>query len=81
MLLTLCCSALVGATDESGKSIFAGKPVTGFSNVEEEQINKVKASINQPVFCTFADVLLDIGCTVPVGRQDLQPWGQIRESS
>lgn len=46
MLLTLCCSALVGVTDESGKSIFAGKPVTGFTNVEEEQIDKVKASIS-----------------------------------
>jgi hypothetical protein len=56
MLLTLCCSALVGVTDKSGKSIFAGKPVTGFSNVEEEQVNKVKASIIQLVFGTFADV-------------------------
>jgi hypothetical protein len=56
MILTLCCSALVGATDESGKSIFAGKPVTGFSNVEEAQVNKVKASISQPVFGTFVDV-------------------------
>lgn len=35
-------AALVGATDESGESIFAGKPVTGFSNVEEEQVDKVK---------------------------------------
>ncbi|KAG2348836.1 class I glutamine amidotransferase-like protein [Suillus weaverae] len=35
-------AALVGVTDEFGKSIFAGKPVTGFSNVEEEQVNKVK---------------------------------------
>jgi hypothetical protein len=45
MLLTHRCSALVGVTDESGKSIFADKPFTGFSNVEEEQIEKVKASI------------------------------------
>jgi putative intracellular protease/amidase len=35
-------AALVGVTDESGKSIFADKPVTGFSNVEEEQVKKVK---------------------------------------
>ncbi|KAG0709572.1 class I glutamine amidotransferase-like protein [Suillus ampliporus] len=35
-------AALVGVTDGSGKSIFAGKPSTGFSNVEEEQIGKVK---------------------------------------
>ncbi|KAG2077473.1 class I glutamine amidotransferase-like protein [Suillus decipiens] len=37
-------AALVGVTDESGKSIFAGKPATGFSNVEEKQVDKVKAS-------------------------------------
>ncbi|KAG1806867.1 class I glutamine amidotransferase-like protein [Suillus plorans] len=35
-------AALVGATDDSGKSIFAGKAFTGFSNVEEEQVDKVK---------------------------------------
>ncbi|KAH7930103.1 class I glutamine amidotransferase-like protein [Leucogyrophana mollusca] len=35
-------AALVGATDSSGKSIFAGKAFTGFSNVEEEQVGKVK---------------------------------------
>ncbi|KAG1753978.1 class I glutamine amidotransferase-like protein [Suillus paluster] len=35
-------AALVGVTDNSGKSIFAGKPFTGFSNDEEEQIGKVK---------------------------------------
>ncbi|KII94814.1 hypothetical protein PLICRDRAFT_33631 [Plicaturopsis crispa FD-325 SS-3] len=35
-------AALVGATDAAGKSIFAGKAFTGFSNVEEEQVQKVK---------------------------------------
>ncbi|KAJ7041550.1 class I glutamine amidotransferase-like protein [Mycena alexandri] len=35
-------AALVGATDADGKSIFAGKAVTGFSNDEEIQINMVK---------------------------------------
>jgi len=35
-------AALVGATDSEGKSIFAGKACTGFSNEEEEIINKVK---------------------------------------
>ncbi|KAJ8593303.1 class I glutamine amidotransferase-like protein [Rhizopogon salebrosus TDB-379] len=35
-------AALVGATDASGESIFAGKPATGFSNVEEEIVGKVK---------------------------------------
>lgn len=32
----------MGATDSSDKSIFAGKAFTGFSNFEEEQVNKVK---------------------------------------
>jgi len=35
-------AALVAATDASGKSIFAGKTATGFSNTEEEQVDKVK---------------------------------------
>jgi putative intracellular protease/amidase len=34
--------ALVQAVDGSGKSIFAGKSFTGFSNAEEEQVGKVK---------------------------------------
>jgi hypothetical protein len=42
-LLTLALSsALVGVTDTSGKSIFEGRTVTGFSNAEEEQAGKVK---------------------------------------
>ncbi|KZP32876.1 class I glutamine amidotransferase-like protein [Athelia psychrophila] len=35
-------AALLNATDSSGKSIFDGKPFTGFSNAEEEAINKVQ---------------------------------------
>ncbi|KAJ6515946.1 ThiJ/PfpI [Mycena sanguinolenta] len=35
-------AALVGATDAEGKSIFAGKNATGFSNAEETQIDTVK---------------------------------------
>ncbi|KAJ7496865.1 ThiJ/PfpI [Mycena latifolia] len=34
-------AALVGATDAQGKSIFAGKSLTGFSNAEEAVIDKV----------------------------------------
>ncbi|KAH7908496.1 class I glutamine amidotransferase-like protein [Hygrophoropsis aurantiaca] len=34
-------AALVGATDGDGKSIFAGKPFTGFSNAEERAVDKV----------------------------------------
>ncbi|KAJ7781291.1 ThiJ/PfpI [Mycena metata] len=37
-----CSRALVGATDAEGKSIFAGKAFTGFSNAEETQVGKVK---------------------------------------
>lgn len=32
----------MSATDSSDKSIFAGKAFTGFSNLEEEQVDKVK---------------------------------------
>ncbi|KAH8834857.1 class I glutamine amidotransferase-like protein [Flagelloscypha sp. PMI_526] len=35
-------AALVGATDSSGDSIFKGKNFTGFSNAEEEAVQKVK---------------------------------------
>ena len=35
-------AAIVGVTDASGKNIFAGRKVTGFSNDEEEQAGKVK---------------------------------------
>ncbi|KZP23739.1 class I glutamine amidotransferase-like protein [Athelia psychrophila] len=34
--------SLLNATDSSGKSIFNGKPFTGFSNAEEEALCKVK---------------------------------------
>ncbi|KAJ7368249.1 class I glutamine amidotransferase-like protein [Mycena albidolilacea] len=35
-------AGLVGGTDAEGKSIFAGKAATGFSNAEEIQVGKVK---------------------------------------
>lgn len=35
-------SALVGATDASGKSIFAGREATGFTNAEEEAVKAVE---------------------------------------
>ncbi|KAF7352839.1 putative chaperone protein HSP31 [Mycena venus] len=35
-------AGLVGVTDAEGKSIFAGKAATGFSNAEETQVGKVK---------------------------------------
>lgn len=70
-------SALVGATDASGKSIFAGKPCTGFSNAEEEAIDKVKVSIIHPVFGIFSKYILNTGCAVLIGRQAHQPWRKI----
>ena len=35
-------SALVGVTGEDGKSIFAGRKATAFSNTEEEQVKAVE---------------------------------------
>ena len=35
------CSALVGAVDANGQSIFKGRAATGFSNTEEIAIDKV----------------------------------------
>lgn len=37
-------SALVSAVDSSGKSIFAGKKATSFTNSEEIAVDKVKVS-------------------------------------
>jgi putative intracellular protease/amidase len=48
-------AALVGVTDVQGKSIFAGKNVTGFSNVEEEILGTTKVGMTQshhPAFLT-----------------------------
>jgi len=36
-------AALVGVTDSENTSVFAGKPATGFTNVEEELAGKVEA--------------------------------------
>lgn len=35
-------SALINVKGKDGKSIFSGRKVTGFSNVEEEQVGKTK---------------------------------------
>ncbi|OAX33936.1 class I glutamine amidotransferase-like protein [Rhizopogon vinicolor AM-OR11-026] len=60
-------AALVGATDASGKSIFAGKPSTGFSNVEEEMVDKVK-----DVPFLLEDKIISLG-----GKYEkaAEPWG------
>ena len=42
--LMISFSALVGVTGADGKSIFDGKAATCLTNVEEEQVDKVKAS-------------------------------------
>ncbi|KIJ56857.1 hypothetical protein M422DRAFT_198103 [Sphaerobolus stellatus SS14] len=36
-------AALVGVTDSNGKSIFAGRKATAFSNTEEEQVKRVES--------------------------------------
>ena len=43
-------SALVGVTGADGKSIFDGKAATCFTNVEEEQVDKVKVSPSSGTF-------------------------------
>jgi hypothetical protein len=46
-------AALVSITDTQGKSVFAGKNVTGFSNVEEEILGMTKVGVTQSVaLCT-----------------------------
>ncbi|OJA17009.1 hypothetical protein AZE42_00603 [Rhizopogon vesiculosus] len=60
-------AALVGATDASGKPIFAGKPSTGFSNLEEEMVDKVK-----DVPFLLEDKIISLG-----GKYEkaAEPWG------
>ncbi|KAJ7283706.1 class I glutamine amidotransferase-like protein [Mycena rebaudengoi] len=60
-------AALVGATDASGKSIFAGKSFTGFSNAEEEQVGKVK-----DVPFLLEDKITSLGGKY---QKADQPWG------
>ncbi|KAG6860995.1 hypothetical protein C0995_005015 [Termitomyces sp. Mi166 len=60
-------AALVGAVDADGKSIFAGKRFTGFSNVEEDLAKSV-----QEVPFLLEDKLQKLG-----GRYEkaAEPWG------
>jgi len=60
-------AALVGATDANGKSIFAGKAVTGFSNAEETQVDKVK-----DIPFLLEDKITSLGGKY--GKAD-EPWG------
>ncbi|KAG6817442.1 hypothetical protein H0H87_008610 [Tephrocybe sp. NHM501043] len=57
--LTDVYSALVAATDASGKSIFSGKKFTGFSNTEEEINGTVEVSV-----CHGLDLVDSRRCTV-----------------
>ncbi|KAJ7498977.1 ThiJ/PfpI [Mycena latifolia] len=60
-------AALVGVTDAQGKSIFAGKSATGFSNVEEVQVDKVK-----DIPFLLEDKIVSLG-----GKYEkaAEPWG------
>jgi len=61
-------AALANVTDASGKSIFLGKAFTGFSNVEEEQTNKVKE---------IPFLLQDkIGADGGFYEKAVEPWGE-----
>lgn len=42
-------SALVNVTDADGKSIFAGKSATGFSNAEEIMLDGVKVRVSDSI--------------------------------
>jgi len=59
--------ALVGVTGADGTSIFKDKVVTGFSNVEEEQVDKVKA-----VPFLLEDRVKSLGATYEKADE---PWG------
>ncbi|EMD40839.1 hypothetical protein CERSUDRAFT_80494 [Gelatoporia subvermispora B] len=60
-------AALVGATDANGKSIFAGRKATSFSNLEEEQVNKVKE-----IPFLVEDKIKTLGGTY---EKAAEPWG------
>ena len=53
-------SGLVGTTDAEGKSIFAGKAFTGFSNEEEDIVDKVKVSLVEICLKSYNQQLQDI---------------------
>lgn len=48
-LITMDYSALVNVTDADGKSIFAGKSATGFSNAEEIMLDGVKVRVSDSI--------------------------------
>ncbi|KAF5344343.1 hypothetical protein D9758_013262 [Tetrapyrgos nigripes] len=59
-------AALVNVLDKDGKSIFAGKKATGFSNVEEEQVGAVD---------TIPFLLEDKIKAVGTYEKAKEPWG------
>ncbi|PCH41499.1 class I glutamine amidotransferase-like protein [Wolfiporia cocos MD-104 SS10] len=61
-------AALVGVTDASGKSIFSGRKATCFSNVEEEQVAKVK-----DIPFLVEDRIKELGGTY---EKAAEPWGE-----
>ncbi|KAJ7188780.1 class I glutamine amidotransferase-like protein [Mycena filopes] len=61
-------AAIVGATDAQGKSIFAGKSVTGFSNAEEVILGKVK-----DVPFALEDRLVSLGATYTKAAEAFGP--------
>ncbi|KAK7049575.1 hypothetical protein VNI00_005606 [Paramarasmius palmivorus] len=60
-------AALAKVTDADGKSIFAGRKATGFSNFEEEQVGKVK-----DVPFLLEDKIKELGGNY---EKAAEPWG------
>ncbi|KAF9263461.1 ThiJ/PfpI [Marasmius fiardii PR-910] len=61
-------AALVGATGKDGKSIYNGRKFTGFSNVEEEQVQKVKS-----IPFLLEDKIKELGGSY---EKAAEPWGE-----
>lgn len=51
-------SAIVNVKDSAGKSIFSGREATGFSNLEEEQLGKVKVRAVSEAWCVLKLTLI-----------------------
>jgi hypothetical protein len=60
-------SALISVTDSANKSIFAGKPFTGFSNVEEGQTGTI-----QDIPFLLEDKIAELGGKF---EKAPEPWG------
>ena len=72
--------ALVGAVDAAGKSIFAGKRFTGFSNAEEDAIGDRKVIPHHHGSISEFSCQI-VGNSFPPRRQDQRTWWPIFKGS